>query len=77
MIAVTPVPDRAPIVCLMAEPKLCPVCGHDHIRPVERTPLFRFEGEQDALSGVLAYRCDKGHMFLVIRESPPKQKPNK
>lgn len=48
-------------------PKKCPVCGKDSIVPLPRTAV-KLEGEAEPVSGVLAYRCSQGHVFIA----PPK-----
>jgi len=53
----------------MPPPKICPVCGHDSIKPVRRTDLLHIEGESP-ITDVLAYQCRRGHLFVVARDGP-------
>lgn len=45
------------------KPKQCPVCGNNSIRPVTRSVLVKLQNKE--VQGVIAYRCGKGHLFLV------------
>ena len=46
-------------------PKVCPVCGRDSLQPVTRHPLATSEADKKAISGLLGFRCGKGHLFLI------------
>ena len=46
-------------------PKCCPVCGGDSLQPVVRHSLGTTEADTKNIFGVLAFRCGKGHVFLV------------
>jgi len=60
----------------MDTPKVCPVCGHDSIRPVNRSTLVKLDNEE--ISDVFAFRCGEGHFFLVApSEHKDKSKSNK
>jgi hypothetical protein len=50
------------------KPKVCPVCGMDSIRPVERKTVALLDGGANPISGVLAYRCPNGHLFMVAEQ---------
>lgn len=50
-------------------PAACPVCGNDGINPVVRRAIVTVEGEPEAISGVLAYRCARGHLFINTASS--------
>ena len=52
-------PKRIPL------PKVCPVCGGDSLQPVTRHPLGTSEADTKAISGLLGFRCGKGHVFLI------------
>ena len=52
-------PKRIPL------PKVCPVCGGDSLQPVSRHPLGTSEADKKAISGLLGFRCGKGHLFLI------------
>ena len=59
----------------MKAPKLCPVCGHDSIKPVRRSTLVKLDNEN--IPEVLAYRCGQGHLFLVaVSEDKRKSREN-
>jgi len=47
-------------------PKRCPVCGFDHIKPIPRQALVKFEGETEPVKSPIAFRCGRGHTFIVI-----------
>ena len=47
------------------KPKVCSMCDGHSIQPVQRTALITFDGKQRSISGVLPYRRDRGHLFLV------------
>jgi len=47
----------------MHPPDKCPVCESNNISPVYRKNI----GAEPDESAVLAYRCEKGHTFLVDR----------
>ena len=52
----------------MPIPKACPVCGNQTLDPIMRKPLSTTT-DADAsgiVSGVLAYRCENGHIFMVL-----------
>ncbi len=47
-------------------PLCCPVCGRDSINRIERQTMVPDGAKsQAALRGVLAYRCERGHVFLA------------
>jgi hypothetical protein len=46
-------------------PKFCPVCGGDSIQPVKRHSLASTKGDEKVISGLLGFRCGKGHVFLI------------
>lgn len=46
-------------------PKVCPVCGVGETTPMLRSPITQIEAERQIISGVMAYRCRHGHVFLV------------
>lgn len=47
-------------------PLCCPVCGRDSISCIERQTMVPDGAKsQAALRGVLAYRCERGHVFLA------------
>jgi len=48
----------------MHPPDKCPVCESNNITPVYRKNI----GAEPDESAVLAYRCEKGHTFLVDRD---------
>jgi len=50
------------------KPNLCPVCGITSIRAVERKTIARLDRGANPVSGVLAYRCANGHLFMVAEE---------
>ena len=58
-------------------PKCCPVCGGDSLQPVTRHPLSTSERDAKAISGLLGFRCGRGHVFLISKSevgeesSPP------
>jgi hypothetical protein len=52
-------PDRTVL------PKCCPVCGGDSLQPVERHSFGTAESDTNNISGLLGFRCGKGHVFLV------------
>jgi hypothetical protein len=61
-------------------PKCCPVCGGDSLQPVERHALGTTEADTKNISGLLGFRCGKGHTFLIgeseltkNRQKSPKQ----
>ena len=56
-------------------PKVCPVCGHDSIKPVPRSEVIRREGLVRAMLDVLAYRCGRGHFFLSEPEQGGQKEP--
>lgn len=47
----------------------CPVCGHDSLRLVRRTALLHIEDESP-ITGVLAFRCGRGHLFVIAPDVP-------
>jgi hypothetical protein len=44
----------------MDQPAVCPVCGDNSIVPVERMVK-----PEESVVDILAFRCGKGHIFLV------------
>jgi len=48
-------------------PKSCPICGEDSVQEVTRRQFVRFTDEVPKSSAVIAYRCDRGHVFLPAR----------
>jgi len=52
-------PKRIPL------PKVCPVCGGDSLARMRRRPLGSSEAIRKAISGLLGFRCGKGHVFLI------------
>lgn len=53
-------------------PKFCPVCGGDTIRPIERHSLGSTKVDEKIISGLLGFRCGKGHVFLISESHLPK-----
>ncbi|HEY1731875.1 MAG TPA: hypothetical protein VGG15_08995 [Terriglobales bacterium] len=50
----------------MAIPKACPVCATEVLEPIMRKQLSSgTDASPQRISGVLAYRCNKGHVFTV------------
>jgi len=45
--------------------KCCPVCGGDSLQPVERHALGTAVADTKNISGLLGFRCGKGHTFLI------------
>jgi hypothetical protein len=41
----------------------CPVCGADHIEPIQRQSLVRLEDEGG--TDTVAFRCGQGHIFVL------------
>ena len=54
----------------MSAPTQCPVCGQTQIQPVLKKAVLSaaFGGEVNKISGVMAYRCVSGHVFLTVSE---------
>jgi hypothetical protein len=52
-------PQRIPL------PEVCPVCGGDSLEPITRHALGTSEADTKAISGLLGFRCGKGHVFLI------------
>lgn len=48
-----------------ALPKCCPVCGGDNLQPLERHALGTADADKKNISGLLGFRCGKGHTFLI------------
>jgi hypothetical protein len=46
-------------------PKSCPVCSGDSIRPLERLSVGSTKADEKIISGLLGFRCGKGHVFLI------------
>lgn len=51
------------------QPRLCPHCGSSLVTQILGDALLRadFRGMECPSEGVLAYRCDGGHIFLTLR----------
>ena len=59
----------------MLIPEACPVCATNSLEPVMRKPLNSgTETLPQTVSGILAYRCSNGHMFIVMDEEPKAKK---
>jgi hypothetical protein len=43
----------------------CPVCGADHIAPINRQSLMKSNGENKGGTDAVAFRCGRGHVFVV------------
>lgn len=54
----------------MIAPKCCPVCGNESIQHVVRSATVRIDGDDNPITGTLAYRCNKGHLFLIASADP-------
>ncbi len=55
----------------MATPKACPVCCSDQLEPIVRKPLSASaDSDPSPVSGIYAYRCVNGHVFMVLDEEP-------
>jgi hypothetical protein len=52
-------------------PKFCPICGTNAIEPMLREVLLSayLDGLAYGSSGVIAYHCTDGHIFLVFGNS--------
>lgn len=52
-------------------PKLCPACGTDMIQPMLREVMLsaHVDGLAFGSSGIVAYHCAAGHVFLVFGSS--------
>jgi hypothetical protein len=44
--------------------KVCALCGSDNLQPVMRHALGTSERDAAAISGLLAFRCGRGHVSL-------------
>jgi len=51
------------------KPKSCPVCKSEKVKPVLRSSSSQIETEREIISGVLAYRCSEGHVFVYTKQS--------
>jgi hypothetical protein len=49
-------------------PRSCPICRSESLQRVLRHVTFLAElgGEQNALRGVISYRCAQGHVFMIL-----------
>jgi hypothetical protein len=49
----------------MRIPVECPVCGADHIQPIQGQTLVKPEDESRLVAKTIAFRCGSGHTFVV------------
>lgn len=55
----------------MRIPVECPVCGAKHIEPIQRQTLMTQEDGSKTVTDTVAFRCGRGHTFLVSEAGPP------
>jgi hypothetical protein len=55
----------------MSTAKTCPLCGSEKLTDVLRNWRFKAEAEGDSheIRGVTAYRCENGHVFMIVPET--------
>ena len=51
----------------MERPTSCPICGERSVQEVTRTHFARVADNVTKSSGVVGYRCGRGHLSLSIR----------
>ena len=51
----------------MERPTSCPICGERSVEEITRTHSERVGDNVTKSSGVIGYRCGRGHLFLSIR----------
>jgi hypothetical protein len=54
----------------MSKPKACPECASEQLEPIMRKPMSSgLDPDPDPISGILAYRCSNGHIFLEMKDN--------
>ena len=63
----------------MNAPRVCPICGMESIEPLALDPQLSlsFGGQRLAGSDLVAYRCDVGHLFIVLHRTERREGPLK